>query len=819
MATTRSRLNRRRSAQPAQNATAIAQPSKLLPLGAMLLAASFATSAQAQTEKTIGTVTVREKAEALEGKDSLRATETSIGKGKQQLRDIPQSVTVVTERLIDDRNLETFKEALKNTAGISFLAAEGGEEDIRLRGFSLQATGDVFVDGMRDPAFYERDTFNLDRLEVLRGSASMLFGRGSTGGAVNQVSKMPRLMDENQVDLTLGSHSHKRIVADFNKQTGESSALRVNAMKTTADNNGSGSALDKSGIAGAYRSGIGEKDEFMASVYHLENKNGMNYGLPWIRPTATSPESSTTVLPLDPTAYYGMASDRNHGSAKHLTLSHTHRFEADSELKTQLRKGAYERDQRASAIRFCDDRSTTSNGVTTYSNNPLCSAQSNGQRGTNVYLQNSGNGTVQFGPGTVLTRGSNLKIQNMDTVHFQSDFSKKFEALGYKHELLAGVDLATEDKTVYAARTGPSVPGGANPQGGVTLVKPNTTIGTPNDGAWVNEDSRVLRVNNQYTSTSWGTYLQNLVQLAPHWKVLGGLRYDSLKGNYDSFGTPPNATANGTKTNYRMNVGEWSKRAGVLFQPNQLDSYHFSYGTSFNTSGDSYSLGATNADTPPEQSINMELGAKLDSADKRFTTRLALFHAIKKNERNTDPLLTVPGSNPATPLVTLNGERYVRGIEVDISGRLTPKWEIFGSYAWMPDAKVTKAAPCPTGPLDAQGNPPSCSQNTPGERVGDRPALIPVYSGSLWNTYQLTSQWRIGAGLTYRGKQKPTRSEFDVPAFVVGDVMAEYRVNDEFTVKANVSNVTNKLYADQLYPGHYIPGAGRLVQVTGSYKF
>ncbi len=774
MATTRSRLQRRR----AKLTTSVVTSSnpKLLPIGAMLLAASFGSFAQnTQTEKTLGTVTVREKAEELEGKDSLRATETNIGKGKQKLRDIPQSVTVVTERLMDDRNLDTVKDALKNTAGISFLAAEGGEEDIRLRGFSLQATGDVFVDGIRDPAFYERDTFNLDRLEVLRGSASMLFGRGSTGGAVNQVSKMPRLMDENQVDLTLGSHNHKRIVADFNQQTGESSALRINAMKTTADNNGSGSALDKSGIAGAYRWGIGERDEFMASVYHLENKNGMNYGLPWIKPTATSPVSSTTVLPLDPTAYYGMASDRNHGSATHFTGSHTHRFDADSELKTQIRKGYYERDQRASTIRFA--------------------AQASQPGGQAVSL-------ATFGPNTVLTRGAPLKIQDMDTLHVQSDFSKKFEALGYKHELLAGVDLATEDKTVYAARS-------AGAQGGVTLTKPNTTIGTPNDGAWVNEDSRVLRVNNQYASTAWGTYAQDLIQLTPHWKVLGGLRYDSLKGNYDSFGNPTNATSNGPKTNYRMNVGEWSKRAGVLFQPNQQDSYHFSYGTSFNTSGDSYSLGSTNADTPPEQSINMELGAKLDSADKRFTTRLALFHAIKKNERNTDPLLTVPGTS--TPLVTLNGERYVRGIEIDISGRLTPKWEVFGSYAWMPDAKVTKAAPCP-----ASG---SCTQNTPGERVGDRPALIPEYSGTLWNTYQLTSQWRIGAGLTYRGKQKPTRSEFEVPAFVVGDVMAEYRVNDEFTLKGNVSNVTNKLYADQLYPGHYVPGAGRLVQLTGSYKF
>jgi hypothetical protein len=70
---------------------------------------------------------------------------------------------VVTEKLIDDRNLDTMKDALKNTAGITFLAAEGGEEDIRLRGFALQATGDVFVDGMRDPAFYDRDTFFYDR--------------------------------------------------------------------------------------------------------------------------------------------------------------------------------------------------------------------------------------------------------------------------------------------------------------------------------------------------------------------------------------------------------------------------------------------------------------------------------------------------------------------------------------------------------------------------------------------------------------------------------------------------------------------------------
>jgi catecholate siderophore receptor len=182
----------------------------LLPLGALAAGFGMASTAFAQTaEPPRELPTIKAKAtKEPQGKDSLQATETQIGKGKQEIRDIPQSITVVTERLMDDRNLDTLKDTLKQTAGISFLAAEGAEEDIRLRGFPLQATGDVFVDGIRDPAFYERDTFNYERVEVLRGSASMLFGRGSTGGAVNQVNKLPRLIDRHSVDVTVGSQAN-----------------------------------------------------------------------------------------------------------------------------------------------------------------------------------------------------------------------------------------------------------------------------------------------------------------------------------------------------------------------------------------------------------------------------------------------------------------------------------------------------------------------------------------------------------------------------------------------------------------------------------
>jgi len=750
----------------------------MLPLGAMLLAGSLnamAQTAPTSTEKTLPTVVVREQAEAPEGKDALRATETTIGKGKQQLRDIPQSVTVVTEKLIDDRNLDTVKEALKNTAGITFLAAEGGEEDIRLRGFALQATGDLFIDGMRDPAIYDRDTFNLDRLEVLRGSASMMFGRGSTGGAVNQVSKSPRLIDEHQVDLTLGNHKYVRATGDFNIQTGESAALRINAMATKADNNGSGASLDKRGAALAYRNGIGERNEFQVNLYHLDNNNGINYGMPFIAPTAGS--NDRVLLPLDPGTYYGAASDYNDSSATIVGGSHTHRFSRDSELKTQIRVGQFERDQRSGAIRLCSRGVNQQTGAVT---NPQCPSS--------VSLEN-------FGPNTQLTRGNHLKIQDMDTAQFQSDYSGKFEALGVKHDLLAGVDFSREERTVYAART--------RAQGGVDITKPTTLVGTPDDGAWVDESTRVLRVNNQYTAQGWGAYVQDTAQIAPAWKVVAGLRYDNLTGDYDSFNLPQNATGPLSTESYRMEVSEWSPRAGVLFQPTPQQSYHFSIGQSFNTSGDAYSLGATNVDTPPEKSRNIELGAKLDSADKRFSTRLAVFRSTKYNERNTDP---------DRPVVTLSGERHVAGFEADVVGRLTSKWEVFGSYMWLPVARVDKAAPCPTTG--------QCAQGAAGERPGDRPSLTPEHSGTVWTTYQFTPKLRLGAGLNFRGKQSPTRVEWTVPSYVTADLMAEYKFDfDRLTLKANLSNIADKLYADQLYPAHYIPGAGRTLQVTASLKF
>jgi catecholate siderophore receptor len=574
-------------------------------------------------------------------------------------------------------------------------------------------------------------------------------------------------MDESSVDVTLGNHGYKRAVGDFNIKTGENAGLRINAMATKADNNGSGSSIDKKGLAVNYRLGIGEKDEFSVGLYYLDNNNGMNYGLPWILARGAAVSETGLMTNVDPSAYYGMASDRNAGGAKAATISHTHRFDDGGEIKTIARQGSYERDQRASTVR----RQPTNAASSTVCQAAFVAGSTTTRQAA---LFN------ELSDSQVLCRGTNNKIQDMQTTYVQSDYSKKFEAAGMKHELLTGIDYAREKFANYNAVN-------------TSLVKATTRVGTPNDGASVNEDLRVLSVGREFDATALGVYVQDMVQITPELKVLGGLRLDNFKGKY----TAATATAAAAAYNERSDT-LLSKRLGVLYQPSSTTSFHASYGTSFNTSGDTYQYDNQTANTAPEGSVNYEIGAKIDSADKRFTTRLALFYAIKNNERNRDP-------DSAATQNLLSGKRHAAGFEIDVTGRLTKELEIYGSYAFTPIAKIDVGAPGSVAGV--------------GEGAGTRSSLTPKHSGTVWATYQVTPQFRLGTGLNFRSEQTPNRNPgWAAPSFVTADVMAEYAF-EKFTLKANISNVTNKLYADALYTGHYIPGAGRVYALTASMKF
>jgi catecholate siderophore receptor len=353
------------------------------------------------------------------------------------------------------------------------------------------------------------------------------------------------------------------------------------------------------------------------------------------------------------------------------------------------------------------------------------------------------------------------------------------------------VDLAIERKQVDAVYTAA--------QGGVVPVKPNTTVGAADDGAWVDESLRSLRRASDYRSKAAGAYVQNLALLRPDLKLLTGLRFDHLDGDYFTNTIPANAAGPVTRSGYRMTVNQWSQRLGAIYQPSPLHSFHASAATSFNTSGDAYSLSAANQNLPPEKAINLELGAKLDDEEGRFSTRFAIFRSTKLNERNTDPL--------NTNVVTLSGKRHAAGFEMDVTGRLGEGWEVYGSYMWMPFAKIDISS--------------AALVNGAGELQGDRPSLSPRHTGSLWVVRQVNAQWRSGLGLTGRSSQTPNRNPgFAAPGFVSVDTMAEFKPEEDgASYRLNISNLANHRYADALYTAHYVPGTGRVVTLTASLPF
>ncbi|WBY01681.1 TonB-dependent siderophore receptor [Ramlibacter tataouinensis] len=725
---------------PAPAAVPAAAPTPLLPLGALLLAASCNALAQASPggpadgSRALREMVVRDSPDAAPGKDTIHATTTTIGKGTQQLRDIPQSVTVQTERLMDDRNLDDFREVLRSTAGVTFQAGETGEEDVRLRGFSLGQAGDIYRDGLRDGALYERDTFNEDRVEVLKGSASMLFGKGSTGGVVNQVSKQPFLMTQHEVDYTAGSGGLHRLTGDFNFHTGENAALRLNAMAHEADN--WGARQRKSGIAPTYRWGIGTRNEFAVGFYHLDIEGRPLYDHPWILDNGRI----TEVLPAR--NYYGLANDHLNTSATYLNLSHVYRFDHEGQLRTQLRHGRYERDLLASAIGFATPT-------------------------TRATLSDA----------TVLRRNPKARIGESELTQLTSDYSGTFG----RHQLLAGVDIYQDD-----ARRNNSFTTGL-------AAAPTTTIGTPNDGA-VRPDTRGPVPFNTFDARDIGLYAQDTFALTPMVKLLAGLRFDRFTASYRD--------AQGALSGERSD-NLWSPRVGVLYQPDDSASYYVSYGTSYNTSGDAYQFAVNfnagqqrTANTPPEKSRNFEVGGKWDLFDQRALLGVAFFYSEKHNERNTDP-------DTAATQELLSGKRHAAGMEFNLAGRLTPKWEVFFNHTWIPDATIDQsnqvANPAGTGPQVA----------------GDRPGLTPRHSGSLWTSYRVLPRLRLGMGLNWRGSQNPEGNRaVRADGFVTADAMAEYLINDRWTAKLNVTNLTDRLYADSLYRGFYVPGAPRRVELT-----
>ncbi|MCP9759160.1 TonB-dependent siderophore receptor [Aquitalea sp. S1-19] len=560
---------------------------------------------------------------------TLATGASTIGKTWQQLRDIPQSVTVINQQLIADQGADTLKEALNNVSGLTFAAGEGGRtgDQVVMRGFVT--TTDMFVDGARDIGQYTRDLFNTEKVEVLKGPSSMLFGRGSTGGVINLVSKQPYAGNKQEAELTLGTDNKRRATVDVNYAETDNMALRLNVMAEKKNNGRTVNDDERYGFAPSIAIGLDGPTSLTLSYMHLTEHNNTDFGVPF---------DPNTLEPLDVPydRYYGLKGlDYEDTKTDLATAVLEHRFSDKSRIKNQLRYARYERDAAPIAARL--------SGVS--AGKPVTDA-------------------------TVMARSLKQRNGVDETWSNQTDFTTDLELGGMRHQLLAGLELTRERS--YTDRhdnlTGTS--------------QPSTSVGAPNPS-----DTPNLRwgktSHRDYVADGAALYSQDFITLSPTWKALIGARFDHLSGDYRTRNLNKDTgavLASSYDASRSDNV--WSWRTGLIWQPDATQSYYASYGTSFNPSGEAYALDKATQKIGPEKNRNMELGAKLDLLEGDIQLRGALFRIEKTNERNTDPL--VPD------VVTLSGKRHTDGVEFEVAGRLNERWEVFAGTTYL-DATIDKA--------------------------------------------------------------------------------------------------------------------------------
>jgi catecholate siderophore receptor len=597
--------------------------------GALAPAAAFGQST-AKPDATLPEVNVTGTA----GRDDYEPGVANIGRTQTPLRDVPQTVTVINRAVMEAQGATSLADALRSVPGITIGAAEGGTigNNFNLRGFSART--DLYLDSMRDRGQVYRDVFSLDSVEVLKGASSMLFGRGATGGVINQISKVPSRNALNEASITVGTQPSLRLTADLNQPLGEDSAFRIAVMGQDVSSTRDVMKNQDYGIAPSLRLGIGGPTEVTLSALLTHNKDMPDYGLP---PVNGMPAN------VDRHNFYGATDDRTVQDVGQFTARVKHKLSPEQTLMNQTRYAKYDVDARESG----PNNIGTVNGAGVY---------------TPFAATNLAN-TTSLDPSQLFVGiGSHDRQITDESLYNQTDWLGRFQTGAVKHELLVGLELGWDRNSVNSSSR--NLPGQAFFTV-VNLADPATNPGAGFVSTPVNAASA--------KATTFAPYVNDTVSLSEHWKVVAGIRHDRYSTDLTNSVTAPLSASQTVSFN--------SVRSGLIFQPTLSQSYYVSYGTSFNPSLEALTLTNGQQSLDPEKNKSYEGGAKWDLFNGDLSLTAALFQTDKTNARSQ----VSPG------IFELTGDVRVRGFEAGAAGRITRNWQVLAGYTHL-DAKIVKAS-------------------------------------------------------------------------------------------------------------------------------
>ena len=684
---------------------------------------AYALPAAADTE--LPTVKVTAETTAPATVTSYQApVSSSATKIKAPLRDVPQTVNVVTQRLIEDQAAHSLQDVLRNVPGVSFNNGDGQRDQVLIRGFS--ALGDLFLDGIRDDAMYYRDLSNIEHVDVVKGPAAVLYGRGSSGGVINRISKKPNGQRIREVTLSGGSFDHKRAQFDIGDRLDDTASFRVTGTKEDGGSFREQGFIEREALSPSLRFALNSDTTLLLQADYLKDRRLTDMGMPAI-------DGRPVDMPIE--TYYGSADarkdDYNQSIVTSARATLEHRINDNWSLREQFGLYRYELDRH------------------------------------NTFAQKiNGSGSTATAS---MFRGD---VQRQDDGWFnQLELNHKTSTGPVQHQLLYGIEVGEQKKDLLNRGLADAATVSLyNP----VLVRPNLNT--------------TLTASNLTTLKVSSAYVQDLLTLSPQWKALLGVRYDEFEQRVED--RMPG------KPSLRRVDREWSPRAGVVFQPDDWQSYYLSHSRSFQPSGEVLAFAANIADIAPEETSNIELGAKFDLFDGRSSLTAAVFELTRRGVKETEPV-----SKVIVPV----GEQRTRGLELALNGELATGWQLAAGYAYL-DAEITKSV-ATSGGIALQGK---------------RMALTPRHSANLWLKHELGGGFALAGGANYASNRYASNDNtISLGSYVVYDAALSYKAK-AFDVAFNVKNLGDKRY---FVSGHGSsnnlnqPGAPRSYELTTRLRF
>jgi catecholate siderophore receptor len=579
------------------------------------------------------------------------------------------------------------------------------------------------------------------------------------------------------MDTTFSTDPGARVVLDVNRVINPTLAIRVGGLFQDASIEGRNYATDdRGGGFVAVKWTPVDAVKVTADYVHTDLHGLPDFGVPYYRPGPTNSSGQYTTTAGGPFPDFGVNRNNFYGYVNRDFFS------------VQQDIGTLNTEVHINPDLVVSDKIRASHSLLNY-------------LGTIPESPNLAAGTLTANPVS--------RYQPTDVVDNQSEATYKFDTYGWNHTAVAGVEISRETSSIdsYSGyiSEGNNGAGAFTNNGSVTGV----SIYNPQDTfrAWSTPTLTGLPTKIAIDTTSGC-----LIDSANYHDVLilnGGIRFDDYNIKTSGFGTVNKVP--GVFGSQAAQFGMPNFNLGLTFKPLPITSVYIAYATSSNPVGSEFDgtsanyggrapiiNGNANQIFGPMKNTAIEVGNKWELFDHHLLVSGALFQTDVTNAREsvnasaTNPNCPVPAGIAGNVACITAGAAYqIRGVDLEVTGKITDKWSVFGGLVLM-KSEVTKSLVPSADPAHYPTN------------VGLPLANIANQSFSLLSKYQIDDRWEVGGQAVYRSKMYggtllAANQGTSLPSFWRFDAFAEAKIDQHWTAKVFVNNIFNKLYYTAFY--------------------